>query len=502
MARWRCARSVIIASCCSLLAPGVVAAGEVLPLPVVGQSPATSNSLVPRVESPGSLSLSVVAQLDPAALASMAFGDTDHDGYNEVLFRYGIRYRIHEEIGNNLYSLVHSSESFFYPEQAGDLDGDGKSDVVGQESSYLQVYESPDAASHPVDLVWSSPALSNFVGHPTIADSDRDGRMEIIHSVNGSSGLIIVENTGDDSYDLVYVATTPGNSATGSKVVGDFDGDGLFEIALSGVGGWVHVFESSADNAWSLTWSDSTGLVNAYGCAGGVDTDGNGVPEIFVAGNTPIPGVGWDKWRTYVYEATSDNQFARVDTIVTDTYWIAATHNVIADLTGDGSADYVLDTYDALIVYASENRGEWTPAACIAEPPPYGYHGGVFAYDVNRNGISELFWRAEPGARTLVYESMTATSADRVRFDLAVIQAAPNPCRKEAAFLTVVPNPDVRWLSVFDVTGRLVNRAPVGRDASQRLVWQPAGVPSGVYLLRLEDARQRALATGRVTVAQ
>src|SRR5262249_48064958 len=146
-------------------------------------------------------------------------------------------------------------------------------------SGYVQVFESPDASSYPSQLVWSSPYLSNFGGYTAIGDTDRDGRMEIIQSVNGPDRLAIFECAGDNSFTQVYNGAISGTSDTGEKVIADLDGDGLIEIATCGSPGVLNIFESPADNVWVRSFVASTGMWNAYTIDGGWDTDGNGKPE-------------------------------------------------------------------------------------------------------------------------------------------------------------------------------------------------------------------------------
>lgn len=139
--------------------------------------------------------LTLLAEVDFSYYPGMAFGDTDHDGANELAFTGGSNsYRIWEHQGGNVYSLVATGTSDFLTYAMGDVDRDGRSEIIGQTSGYVQVHESVDASSHPSQLAWSSPYLSNVGGYTTVGDTDRDGRMEIIHSVNGigpSSRLVI-----------------------------------------------------------------------------------------------------------------------------------------------------------------------------------------------------------------------------------------------------------------------------------------------------------------------
>lgn len=301
--------------------------------------------------------LNIIAELPPVLFDVIAFGDTDHDGHNEVIFYVNddlvFKYWIMEEQGGNLYTLECEGPSLL-PYTTGDLDGDGRSEIIGQRGTRIQVYESVDAASHPTQLVWSSPAMSNTVGYMTVADTDRDGRMEIIHSINGPSYLVIFENTGDNAYDIVFSAYTA-HQDEGEKVVADLDGDGLIEIAFCGSSGILSIFESQGDNQWTLSTRIVTGLWNAYGVEGGVDTDGNGAPEIFVMGNPPPDGGRM----TLVYEAAANDSFEIVDQIVQYDGVLGGAINALGDLDGDGRLEYAMMVTNGLQFYRSQVPGVW-----------------------------------------------------------------------------------------------------------------------------------------------
>jgi hypothetical protein len=71
----------------------------------------------------------LVAAIDPTLFGQMAFGDSDHDGWNEVFLyiREGndFFHRVLEEQGGNVYEIVHDGPRLL-PYVVGDLDGDAK----------------------------------------------------------------------------------------------------------------------------------------------------------------------------------------------------------------------------------------------------------------------------------------------------------------------------------------------------------------------------------------
>ena len=434
-----------------------------------------------------------VASIDHALFGSMAFGDSDHDGRHEMALYVNdagvLRYRFLEEQGGNVYASVQEGPPLL-PYVVGDLDQDGKSELIGQYGSILYVYESVNPHKHPTHLVWTSPPLSAIIGETTSGDTDADGRLEIIHSVDsfvGNSALVIYENTGNDQFDEVFWGVVPSNQSHGEKVIADLDGDGRMEIAFAGGQGHVHVYESSGDNQWEHVWTTSTGMINAYGAEGGADTDGNGRPELFVMGE--MGGLA----RTFVFESAADNSFVAVDTISTPGIgrW-----NTLGDWDGDGNDEYVTSVTENVTVYEAQNQGDWQPIECFVGADSL--HSDIHMFDVNRNGRDELFWAFEISnlEQSWVFEQPITSDSRTYELGALGLQFQPNPARGLAL---VIGAPEVSRLDVlvYDIGGRLVQRS---RSSVSRITLDTSGLASGVYVVRLLNEHGRPEAQGRMTI--
>jgi len=368
------------------------------------------------------------------------------------------------------------------------------------------VYESTSPSTYPTVLTWTSPALTNILGIPTIGDTDRDGDMEIIHSVNtyGVSWLVIFENRGDNEFVEVFETPTSGRQDSGPKVVADLDQDGLIEIAFCGTSGFLHVFESPDDDVWQETFVDTTGLFNAYAVCGGVDTDGNGKPELFVAGDG-----GGGLRVTYVYEAASDNSYTRIATLTYNDQHMAGLTSIVADIDGTGRPEYVLSVFRQLLVYRAVAPGEWLMTVGAIDPDVDGMQTDVHTFDVNQNGREEIFWAAEGNIHTqatLVLEHPPVPVTDvqpSGALALEALTVVPNPCQAQA---TLLLGPRSRAtasaVAVFDAAGRLVSRGPPVRGISGQLLWAPLALRPGLYFLRVEGPSGRPLAVGRTVVVR
>jgi len=459
-------------------------------------------------------SLQVIAQIYAIIDHAMTFGDTDHDGLNEVIMavfdpQAPFSYRILEEQGNNTYHEEYVGP-YMDPYAVGDLDKDGNSEIVGQKGYTLVVYESASPSTYPTVLIWTSPPLTNIIGYPTIGDTDRDGNMEIIHSVNtlGVSWLAIFENTGDNTFVQVY-NTQVSAQDDGPKVVADLDQDGLIEIAFCGTYGYLHVFESPATDVWQETFTGTTGLDNAYAVSGGADTDGNGKPELFVAGDKYVLELGRFLRATHVYETASDNYFTRVATLIYDDQHMGGVTSAVADIDGAGRPEYVLCVFRQLLVYRAVAPGEWLMTVGAIDPDVDGTHVYVHTFDVNLNGRSEIFWSAEGSIHnrtTLVLEHPPVPVTDvqpSGALALEALTVVPNPCQAQA---TLLLGPRSRAtasaVAVFDAAGRLVSRARPVRGAYGQVLWANPSLRPGLYFLRVEGLSGRPLAVGRTVVVR
>jgi hypothetical protein len=357
------------------------------------------------------------------------------------------------------------------------------------------VYESVNPRKHPKALVWSSPSLSSIVGRTTSGDTDSDGKLEIIHSVNSSAGnsvLVIYENTGDNQFEEVLWEVVPSNQSNGEKVIADFDMDGRIEIAFCGGDGIVHVYESGGDNEWQQVWTTATGMINAYGAEGGADTDLNGRPELFVMGEMGGQSA------TFVFEALADNSFAAVDTIVTSGLgrW-----NALGDWDGDGVKEYAASVTEKTSIYAAQSPGNWQEVECFVGTDSL--HGEIYMFDANQNDRDELFWakggQILPNRFSWVFEKPVTSSSGTYEQSLtARLQIHPNPVRGLAKMI-VAPELQVFEVLVYDVTGRKIRSLRSDRAAGP-LVLHASDLPSGTYVARIIDRERDIRGQGRFLV--
>jgi len=282
----------------------------------------------------------------------------------------------------------------------------------------------------------------------------------------------------------------------------------LLEIAFSGEFGILHVYESPSDNVWIETFTDTTVLRNSTALAGGKDTDGNGVPELFVGGELDQ---GFQK-TTLIYEATGDNQFAQVASLSTPVFNIGGAKNTIGDMDGTGKIQYVFGTGPALFIYQASAIGQWDLRLTVPDPSQLSFYEGVHLFDANQNGRMELFWDSfvlptlvleHPAIATDVNNGSNGNAGNGLEpLGMASLAPYPNPCRTGATILLQAAAKNAARFSVYNVAGRLVERRFLRPGQAGSVYWQARGLSAGVYLLQLENSAGVPVAKGRGTVVR
>lgn len=446
----------------------------------------------------------VAAALDPLRIVGtlpetafgMAFGDTDHDGAHEVWLG-----SVGGPGGAKIFEYSAATQQWIPagtvaevdPFSVGDLDQDGKADLLGAWGGALRVFEAPDEHSFPSILVWESPPLSATVGYPTIADTDGDHQQEIISSINsGGSRLVIYECIGDNSYQQKYLGAREGQDV-GRKVIGDLDRNGRTDIATCGTRGQLRIVEGQANDTWAIVFSDATGMYNAYAISGGADTDADGEPELFVSGD-----IG-EVRQTMIYQPKAGS-YGRIATLTVEENSTGEV-NGLAQLEPGGPTKLLWLQVVPLRLqfYGSPHPGQWALESEFVDPA--GQHSDVFTHDVNRNGRAEIYWM---GGTSWILERPTTTSDSpgrRIPEPKAHLTIQPTPSR---TFATVQLDAEVaaraqRW-SLYDVGGRRLFTSPTNARVS--LPFDVQTLRPGLYFVRVEDHTGVTLSSGRTVVVR
>jgi hypothetical protein len=353
---------------------------------VVGLSDAASDLVLPVLPLGSPIQMRHVETVPGSLTVVSAPGgiDSDHDAQREFVIRRNVgdiwttTLEFYESLGDDTVTSVSTmqispeAESSYYPGDVGDADQDGLAEltVFGRTVNdfFLRLYESDSPNEHPSHLVWEigGAVASGFfwqVG-AKIVDTDGDGKREVVSAgvfFDGQRRIAIFENDGDNSYHLTYSQAFPSINTEQSMAVGsDLDGDGRDEIFFGGWGpstGEIYAVESTGDDTYQQIWHTVLALpVNLEFIVGAGDLDGDGHREFLAggrkSGTPPYSSV------LYVFEATGDNAFVPVKTLVLP-LGLGYSRANVADVDGDGKQEIVFGTDAGDTLYRNTGDNAW-----------------------------------------------------------------------------------------------------------------------------------------------
>ena len=225
--------------------------------------------------------------------------DMDGDGKNELLVGTGFKtdqgwgqiYIFNQE-ESEYYDAFTPFDSRLREMDIKDVDNDGEEElVVGCGASlgdvagegYVRVFDLSTK-----QLEWKSPDLGGCIEGLKVVDLDGDGILEIIVS-NGyryREGFCFIYHYEGGEYRRVWKSKNIGPKAYGLDV-GDIDDDGVIEIVLANLAGYVYVFDGVT---FAEEWRSENLGRDILGVTLG-DPDGDGQTEI-IAGQGGYIGKG------------------------------------------------------------------------------------------------------------------------------------------------------------------------------------------------------------------
>lgn len=339
----------------------------------------------------------------PSALAptvtteAMAIGDVNGDGINDVVLTSSVASDPSDQFG--LFVLAGRADGTLSPPMRigtgsllgcwltsvaiGDVDGDGRNDVVvGGNGCGAQVFHQAADGSLVASQFLNRAATATL----RIADLDGDGRADLV-GVSGGSDIVNVWH--QNAAGQLVLQATPSLGVTGAHdiEIGDVNSDGRPDLVVTINGGFpgqnVAVLRQQADGSFKApiflaadpTWG-------AFGVAIG-DLNGDGRNDVVVTtgGNSPT-SIG-------VYYQGIDGTLGAMTQIATYDSPMAVR---VVDINNDGRADIVVSHQGWLSVGIYFQQADGSLAAEDRFPAPYGnYNAQSMAVgDVNRDGRPDI----------------------------------------------------------------------------------------------------------------
>jgi YD repeat-containing protein len=279
----------------------------------------------------------------------------------------------------------------------GDFNGDGKSDFVLQtQATQLTVYQSTGSSF----VTWAPTNLPAVGVNFVVADFNGDGLSDVGYVTSGgwtvllSTGSSLAASTWNPAVDIV----PPGNCASGCPIlVGDFNGDGLADVAQFFQGGLqVDISTGSGFTAWPLDIAVSPGVDVITG-----DFNGDGKTDVaFYTGSV------WD-----VLLATGNCNTPFIQSTWLTSSAAFGTQVMPGDFNGDGKTDLLIYEGDQLTggnlawhVLLSTGSSfidqDWTGPTSLYDANEFRNYN--VASDFNADGLTDLavfdgtYWQVLP----------------------------------------------------------------------------------------------------------
>jgi hypothetical protein len=310
-----------------------------------------------------------------------------------------------------------------------DVNGDGKLDLIyqtplGPASPVIEVaLGNGDGSFGTPHAIPSGPSGVGFLGQFSIADVNQDGKPDLIvgaSTIPFDSVLLVYLGNGDGTFQSPLLSAGPTSTfedvgLSGQMGIGDFDGDGVVDLVVSGSNGTLSFFKGDKQGHFSLrnTISD----FNTPGSVYAVDLNGDGRLDL-------VGLCGPCAWVS-VYIGNGDGTFQPKANYAGPNN---ATSVVVKDMNNDGHPDLVIsnfvDTVDILL-----NRGDGTFSNTAASETTYaGINPKVVAVqDLDGDGtldIAVLSWNGLGilrGLGNLSYASVKQYPATNVELLLTPI---------------------------------------------------------------------------------
>jgi uncharacterized repeat protein (TIGR01451 family) len=301
--------------------------------------------------------------------------------------------------------------------KTGDINNDGHLDLVIRNSSNRIAALLGDGTGvfspAPIDIAVQA------AGSTKVVDLNDDGNLDLV--VNGvfspQPAVSIFLGTGTGTFGAETTLTVS-NYASNPRIVGDFDGDGIVDLAVGqNTPRQVVILKGDGTGAFtpSTTASLSTGPFALLEVG---DLNGDDAADIGVVWNPIAPG----PFREYLSLLLSDGSggFAPLAEVLPGTS-LAGTSFARADFNGDGHDDLAVQTVGvgsngAILVLLGDGAGGFaSPVEFLVGAPAQ-----MFAGDLNGDGRPDIF-----GAHSGVPFALLNSCSSPTTADLTVTATAP-----------------------------------------------------------------------------
>ena len=395
-----------------------------------------------------------------------------------------------------------------------DLDKNGIPEINFRQNRKLAHLKSTTQDSFPDSIdflfrLWKSGG--GAVSGETFYDLDNDGNMDLVYVADDTLEprdylkVFVAEynpqiNNFEDKFRF-----KPDDFYFDGFSVGDFDEDGYAEFVTGSIHGDVYVFENSGNDSYDLVFQDTLSTSNAYLAAATNDIDSNGKAEFFVGGSSYFNGVGGTRF--YWFEADGNNHYKKVRSLLllgVDPLGVDEIH--VFDMNNDGKDDIIINYSWSLVILTWNND---TQAFEVLYFLPSDYEiDGVTMYDLNNDHKLDLFMSTKedehlPALRTYYMKAnYTITGIDDtkriqpIKFQLG--QNYPNPFNPVTTIPFAINQTENIFIEIYNTAGQRVKTLIKDKKyiaGHYQIKWTGLNnngreVSSGVYILTLRTGNK------------
>lgn len=217
--------------------------------------------------------------------------DINGNGLKEIYLNEinnNLKLNVYEFSGQQFVRISNNNwDDFVIAKDIGDVNNNGKTNLLASKGRNGILYESPVPGTLPVNKIWSDEGNDNFWS-AKISDADNDGLKELIGY--GRTGLRILEYNGSQFTEIANLPYSTNTSEPNSQniLIGDFDSDGKNEIIFPDLHfsdnfsvSTLNIYRCNSNNNFSkLTSFDIEGVSFKAECLTSGDFDNDGKNEI------------------------------------------------------------------------------------------------------------------------------------------------------------------------------------------------------------------------------